>query len=214
MTAHPLPPVHPGEILREEFLAPLGLTAYALAAELKVPRTRIERLEREETSVTADTALRLARYFGTSAEFWLNLQTLHDVQVEQDRLGEELAAIRPREGAGEPAPPAEAKPAPAAKPQRRVIRLNEVRPAAKPAGLHIRTHTYALPAAAKAAPIPARAAKAPAAKPAAPKAPKAPKAPSLAKAAPKAASAAKPPKPPKAATPARPTSARMATRKG
>ncbi|MFG1332041.1 HigA family addiction module antitoxin [Xanthobacter autotrophicus] len=95
-TAAPLPPVHPGEILREEFLVPFGLTPYALAGAVGVPRTRIERLAREETPVTADTALRLARYFGTSAEFWLNLQALHDVRVEEARLAGELAAITPR----------------------------------------------------------------------------------------------------------------------
>ncbi len=64
-----LPPIHPGEILCEEFLAPMKLTPYALAQVCGVPRTRIERLAREETPVTADTALRLARYFGTTAEF-------------------------------------------------------------------------------------------------------------------------------------------------
>jgi antitoxin HigA-1 len=69
VSKNPLAPVHPGEILREEFLAPLELTAYGLAAELRVPRTRIERLVREETPVTPDTALRLARYFGTTPEF-------------------------------------------------------------------------------------------------------------------------------------------------
>ena len=67
--AKKLAPVHPGEVLREEFLKPLGLTAYAVAASLKVPRTRIERLAREETPVTADTALRLGKYFKTSAAF-------------------------------------------------------------------------------------------------------------------------------------------------
>jgi addiction module HigA family antidote len=72
--AKKLPPLHPGEILREEFLLPMQLTPYALAQACGVPRTRIERLAREETPVTADTALRLARYFGTSAEFWMNLQ--------------------------------------------------------------------------------------------------------------------------------------------
>ncbi|MFG1370714.1 HigA family addiction module antitoxin [Xanthobacter oligotrophicus] len=95
-TTTPLPPVHPGEILREEFLIPFGLTPYALAGAVGVPRTRIERLAREETPVTADTALRLARYFGTSAEFWLNLQALHDVRVEEARLASALAAITPR----------------------------------------------------------------------------------------------------------------------
>ncbi|MFK8250555.1 HigA family addiction module antitoxin [Ancylobacter terrae] len=75
----PHPAVHPGEILREEFLRPLSLTAYALAKALHVPRTRIERLAREETPVTADTALRLGRYFGTGPEFWMNLQTAFDL---------------------------------------------------------------------------------------------------------------------------------------
>jgi len=75
----PFPPVHPGEILREEFMGPLKLTAYGVAAACRVPRTRIERLAREETPVTADTALRLGRYFGTGPEFWLNLQAQHDL---------------------------------------------------------------------------------------------------------------------------------------
>jgi addiction module HigA family antidote len=70
----PNTPVHTGEILREEYMVPLGLSAYALAQECHVPRTRIERLAREETPVTADTALRLGRYFGTEPEFWMNLQ--------------------------------------------------------------------------------------------------------------------------------------------
>src|ERR1700704_547192 len=68
-----LPPIHPGEVLREEFLAPMKLTPYALAQACGVPRTRIERLAREETPITADTALRLARYFGTTAEFWMGM---------------------------------------------------------------------------------------------------------------------------------------------
>jgi len=75
----PTPPVHPGEILREEFLGPLGLTAYAVARACRIPRTRIERLTRCETPVSADTALRLGRYFGTGPEFWMNLQALHDL---------------------------------------------------------------------------------------------------------------------------------------
>jgi addiction module HigA family antidote len=70
----PNTPVHTGEILRGEYMVPLGLSAYALAQECHVPRTRIERLAREETPVTADTALRLGRYFGTEPEFWMNLQ--------------------------------------------------------------------------------------------------------------------------------------------
>jgi addiction module HigA family antidote len=96
MTENPLRPVHPGEILREEFLAPLSLTPYALAAVLHVPRTRIERLAREETPVTPDTALRLARYFGTTADFWLGIQARHDLEVTGADLAEELARIEPR----------------------------------------------------------------------------------------------------------------------
>ena len=75
----PAPPVHPGEILREEFLAPLGLTADAVARRCRVPRTRIERLARKEVPVTADTALRLGRCFATGPEFWMNLQVMHDL---------------------------------------------------------------------------------------------------------------------------------------
>jgi addiction module HigA family antidote len=92
-----LAPVHPGEILREEFLAPLGLTPYALARACGVPRTRIERLAREETPVTPDTALRLARYFSTTAEFWLGIQSRYDLETARRLLGDELAAIQPRE---------------------------------------------------------------------------------------------------------------------
>ena len=92
-------PVHPGEILREEFLLPLGMTPYALAAELRVPRTRVERLVREETAVTADTALRLARYFGTTPEFWLGIQARYDVEIVRQGIDEDIAAIRPRKRA-------------------------------------------------------------------------------------------------------------------
>ena len=72
--AKKLPPIHPGEILREEFLVPLKLTPYAVAAALHVPRTRIERIAREEKPVTADTALRLGKFFKTGAAFWMNIQ--------------------------------------------------------------------------------------------------------------------------------------------
>lgn len=75
----PNPAVHPGEILREEFLAPLGLTPYAVAKRCKVSRTRIERLCRENASVSADTALRLGRAFATGPEFWMNLQVTYDL---------------------------------------------------------------------------------------------------------------------------------------
>ena len=81
MKRNPLSPVHPGEILREEFLGPLAMSSYALAAALRVPRTRVERLVREETAVTPDTALRLGRYFGTTPEFWLGIQARYDVET-------------------------------------------------------------------------------------------------------------------------------------
>jgi addiction module HigA family antidote len=73
--------VHPGRILREEFLEPTGLSAIALARHIDVPRTRIERLLREETAITVDTAARLAAAFGTSAAFWMNLQTAYDLRT-------------------------------------------------------------------------------------------------------------------------------------
>ncbi len=92
-----LGPVHPGEILREEFLAPLSLSAYALATACRVPRTRIERLVREETPVTPDTALRLARYLGGSAEFWLGIQARYDLEVARRALQPEIEEIKPRE---------------------------------------------------------------------------------------------------------------------
>ncbi len=93
----PLGPVHPGEILREEFLAPLALSPYALASACHVPRTRIERLVREETPVTPGTALRLARYSGGSAEFWLGIQSRYDLEVAGHDLRAEIEAIAPRE---------------------------------------------------------------------------------------------------------------------
>lgn len=77
----PIPPVHPGEILLEEFLNPLDMTAYAVAKRCRVPRTRIERLVRREVPVTADTALRLGRVFSTGPEFWMNLQALYDLSM-------------------------------------------------------------------------------------------------------------------------------------
>ncbi|KPF93140.1 XRE family transcriptional regulator [Rhodopseudomonas sp. AAP120] len=89
-----LPPVHPGEILREDFLAPMQLTPYAVAAACGVPRTRIERLARQETPVTADTALRLAKYFGTTPGFWMNLQAQYDLEVAEDQSAEELKRIK------------------------------------------------------------------------------------------------------------------------
>jgi addiction module HigA family antidote len=90
-----LPPVHPGEILLEEFIRPHGLSPIKTAARLGVPRTRIERLVAGDTRITEDTALRLERLFGASAEFWLALQTAHDLMVARRRTGAALAAIAP-----------------------------------------------------------------------------------------------------------------------
>jgi addiction module HigA family antidote len=88
---------HPGEILQEEFLNPLGMTANALATALRVPANRIGAILRGERAVTADTALRLARYFETSAEFWLNLQTMHDLTKAAKELRPQIERdVRPR----------------------------------------------------------------------------------------------------------------------
>ena len=86
MTARRLAPVHPGEILLEEFLKPLALTQYRLAKGLSVPARRINEIVHGTRAVTADTALRLARFFGTTERSWLNLQTGYDLEVERDRL--------------------------------------------------------------------------------------------------------------------------------
>jgi antitoxin HigA-1 len=90
-----LPPLHPGEVLREEFLVPLGLSAIAVARACRVPRTRIERLAREETPVTADTALRLARFFGTTPDFWMGLQIEHDLRSTARGLSQDITKIVP-----------------------------------------------------------------------------------------------------------------------
>ncbi|HEX3973451.1 MAG TPA: HigA family addiction module antitoxin [Stellaceae bacterium] len=88
---------HPGEVLQEEFLTPFGMTANALAIALRVPANRIGAIIRGERAVTADTAMRLARYFNTSAEFWLNLQTMHDLSKAVTELGREIERdVRPR----------------------------------------------------------------------------------------------------------------------
>jgi len=88
--ARKLPAIHPGEILLEEFLNPLGISQYQLAKDISVPPRRINEIVHGQRSITADTALRLARYFGTSERFWLNLQARHDLEVEKDRLGRRL----------------------------------------------------------------------------------------------------------------------------
>lgn len=89
-----LPPLHPGEVLREEFLIPMGISAYALAAACRVPRTRIERIVREEIGMTADTALRLAKFFGTSPQLWVNLQSHYDLETAEIGIAKDLDAIR------------------------------------------------------------------------------------------------------------------------
>jgi addiction module HigA family antidote len=89
-----LPPMHPGEILREEFLKPMELTPYRVAKACGVPRMRIERIVREELGITADTALRLAKFFGTTVGFWTNLQTRYDVRMAQRSIAADLEAIK------------------------------------------------------------------------------------------------------------------------
>jgi antitoxin HigA-1 len=95
-----MPPAHPGEILYEEFLAPLALSQYQLAKEIAVPARRINEIIHGQRRITADTALRLARFLGTSDRFWLNLQTRYDLEIEKDRLGPVLDDIRPLSDAG------------------------------------------------------------------------------------------------------------------
>lgn len=92
-----LPPMHPGEVLREEFLAPLNLSAGKLAQACDVPRTRIARIVKEEIGMTADTALRLSKALRTSPELWLNLQADYDIQVAKQAIGKALDAIEPVE---------------------------------------------------------------------------------------------------------------------
>jgi addiction module HigA family antidote len=93
--AKKLPPLHPGEVLREEFLVPLKMSPGALAKACGVPRTRIERLAGEQIGVTADTALRLSKAFGTTPELWLNLQNVFDVETARRKIASELDQIEP-----------------------------------------------------------------------------------------------------------------------
>ncbi len=88
--ARKLPIIHPGEILLEEFLNPLGISQYQLAKGISVPPRRINEIVHGQRSITADTALRLARYLGTSERFWLNLQSRYDLEVVKERLGRRL----------------------------------------------------------------------------------------------------------------------------
>ena len=91
-SATTLSPIHPGEVLLEDFLVPLGISQYRLANDISVPPRRINEIVRGKRAVTADTALRLARFLGTSERFWLNLQAHYDLEVERDRLGPRLEA--------------------------------------------------------------------------------------------------------------------------
>ncbi len=91
-----LPPVHPGEVLLEDFLKPMGISPYRLAKEIDVPRNRITAIIKGKRSITGDTALRLARYFGTTARLWMNLQVAYDLDVDEDRLGAHIMeTVRP-----------------------------------------------------------------------------------------------------------------------
>ena len=85
-----LPPIHPGEILFQEYLKPLGISQYRLAKDIKVPARRINEIVHGKRSISADTALRLSRYFGMSDRFWVNLQIRYDLEMEKDRLGRHL----------------------------------------------------------------------------------------------------------------------------
>jgi addiction module HigA family antidote len=104
MPRRSLSPIHPGEILNEEFLAPLEVSQYGLAKAISVPPRRINEIVRGTRAITADTALRLSRYFGTSERFWLNLQGRYELEVEKEKLGKrlqrEVQVLKPRSVAG------------------------------------------------------------------------------------------------------------------
>lgn len=94
--AKKLAPVHPGEILREEFMVPFGLSSTSLANAIGVTPARVNDIVRERRGITADTALRLARYFGTDVESWMNLQKNYELEIARRELGGNLASIQPR----------------------------------------------------------------------------------------------------------------------
>lgn len=95
-----MPPIHPGETLREDFMKPLGLTANRLAINLRVPAARIGEIVNGRRAITADTALRLARYFGTSPQFWTNLQSNYEIELAQDSQGKQIEdEIKPHRAA-------------------------------------------------------------------------------------------------------------------
>jgi addiction module HigA family antidote len=93
MSTNKLPAIHPGEVLRELYLEPLDLKPYSLAKKLGIPRTRIERIVAEKVGITTDTALRLAKFFNTTPEFWMNLQVAYEIKVQSAALETALAAI-------------------------------------------------------------------------------------------------------------------------
>lgn len=90
-----IPPIHPGEVLMEEFIGPMGLTQNRLAVSIGVPPRRINEIVHGTRRITADTALRLGRFFGMSAQFWINLQSHYDLEVEREAIGDQLEKIQP-----------------------------------------------------------------------------------------------------------------------
>ncbi|HEC60827.1 MAG TPA: addiction module antidote protein, HigA family [bacterium] len=90
MSERKLPPIHPGEILLEEFLKPMGISQYRVAKDIRVPARRINEIVHGKRAITPDTALRLSRYFGLSERFWINLQSVYDLEVEKDHLADRL----------------------------------------------------------------------------------------------------------------------------
>ncbi len=90
MKKEKMPPIHPGEILQEDFLIPMGISQYRLSKDISVPPRRINEIVHGKRAVSANTALRLSKYFGTSERFWLNIQAKYDLEVEKDKLGDRL----------------------------------------------------------------------------------------------------------------------------
>ena len=98
MATNRMRPIHPGEILREEYLVPMNMTAHALSVELRAPASRIAEIVHERRAITPDTALRLARCFGTTAQFWLNLQSSYDLKMAEQAVGQKInEEVRPLE---------------------------------------------------------------------------------------------------------------------
>jgi len=98
MTKRDMPPIHPGEILLEDFLKPMGITQYRLAQDIGVGQTKISQIVRGKRGISADTALRLARYFGTSAEFWVNAQAWYELELAKEQEGDRVEReVTPRE---------------------------------------------------------------------------------------------------------------------